>query len=150
MHHSSNLHFIPTINLKWWCHDVTYGLTFETFFKNPTEYAITKWKVFIMKKKNPLEINSCFERYLLFIFFYSIACYDLRFRNSAIALLEIRTGTNSNCMGISLSSDIASGASNLADSLKKSPILTSFTELGSSFTSRFWKNLFSNAVEYRI
>lgn len=89
-------------------------------------------KSFHNKKKNPLEKNLFFVH-----FFYSIACYDLRFRNLAIALLEVRTGTNSNCMGISLSSDIASGASNLADSLKKSPILTSFTELGSSFTSRF-------------
>lgn len=94
-------------------------------------------KSFHNKKKNPLEKNACFERYFLFIFFYSIACYDLRFRNLAIALLEVWTGTNSNCMGISLSSDIASGASNLADSFKKSPILTSFTELGSSLTSRF-------------
>lgn len=83
-------------------------------------------KSFHNKKKTHSKKTHAFSDIFCSFFFYSIACYDLRFRNLAIALLEVWTGTNSNCMGISLSSDIASGASNLADSFKKKSYFDQF------------------------
>lgn len=81
-------------------------------------------KSFHNKKKTHSKKSMLWAIFFVHFFFYSIACYDLRFRN--LALLEVWTGTNSNCMGISLSSDIASGASNLADSFKKKSYFDQF------------------------